>query len=138
MFLQLLALGVIAVGQLFILVLAGKDILALFGDDFLICYETMLILAAAQLVLAAAGPVDVLLSITGHQDRCIPVFALALLATIALNLFLVPRFGINGAAVTVLLIAPLWTSWLHVLVVRHLKIQPSVLAFKSAFRKPVH
>jgi O-antigen/teichoic acid export membrane protein len=122
----------------FILVLAGKDILALFGDDFLVGYETMLILATAQLVLAAAGPVDVLLSITGHQDRCIPVFAMALLATIALNLVLVPRFGINGAAITVLLVTLLWTSWLHVFVVRHLKIQPSVLAFKSAFRKPVH
>ncbi len=121
---------------LLILVFFGKDILALFGDDFLVGYEALLILAVSQLVLAAIGPVDVLLSITGHQDYCVKVFALALLATIVLNLVLVPRFGLIGAASAVLIVVLFWASWLHTLVVRHLQIQPSVFAFKSALRLP--
>jgi O-antigen/teichoic acid export membrane protein len=119
-----------------VLVFFGKNILALFGEEFLTGYGVLLILAASQLVLAAVGPVDVLLSITGHQDYCVRVFALALLATIFLNLVLVPRFGMIGAATAVLLVVLFWAFWLHALVVRHLEIQPSVLAFKSAFRKP--
>lgn len=122
-----------ALTALLVLVFFGRDILGLFGDDFLAGYNTLLLLGLAQLVLAAVGPADVLLSVTGHQKSCLKVFAFALAATVILNLTLVPVFGINGAAAVVLIVVLFWSLWLHTLVVRHLDIRPSVLAFRSAF-----
>ena len=62
-------------------------------------------------------------------------FAAALVLAALLNLLLIPIFGTNGAAAAVLLVEFFWASWLHVLVVRHLGIQTSVLAAGRAFRK---
>ena len=118
-----------------VLALFGEQILALFGDDFKSGYETLVLLSLSQLVLAAVGPVDVLLSVTGHQNRCLRVFALALVATVILNLLLVPQFGMVGAAATVLLVVIFWAIWLHMLVVRHLNVYPSLFAFAHTFRK---
>lgn len=115
------------------LAIFGQDILRLFGENFVTGYEALLLLGLAQLVLAAVGPVDLLLSITGHQNLCLMAFASSMGATVGLNLVLVPIFGINGAAAAVLIVILLWAIWLHILVVRHLGIHPSVLAFKSAF-----
>ncbi|MCZ6666994.1 MAG: polysaccharide biosynthesis C-terminal domain-containing protein [Gammaproteobacteria bacterium] len=112
----------------------GEYILSIFGEAFVIGYRTLMILALAQLVRALAGPVSELLSVTGHQDYCLYVFGYTLPLTIVLNLALVPRFGIEGSAVAVLLGIIFWTVWLHVIVVRHLKIRPSILAIRTAFR----
>ena len=119
---------------LLVFALFGHDILGLFGDEFTNGYVALLILGAAQLVMAAIGPVDVLLSITGHQNLCMRVFAFSIVATFLLILVLVPIYGVNGAAMTVLVVVLLWSTWLHILVVRHLDVRPSVLSFRTAYR----
>lgn len=118
-----------------VLAVFGEQVLALFGEHFISGYHTLVLLSLAQLVLAASGPVDVLLSITGYQNRCLRVFSVALVATVILNLLLVPQFGIVGAAATVLLVVLFWAIWLHMLVVRHLEVYPSLFAFSHTFRK---
>ena len=100
--------------------------LGLFGDEFVAGYEIMMILAVTQLVRSAAGPVLSLMSVTGHQDSCLIVFASALVAAVVLVFALVPVFGIQGAAVTVLLVTLGWSLWLHHLVVSQLGIRPSI------------
>jgi len=112
-----------------ILALFGDYVLVLFGEEFVMGYEALMILALSQLVLAAVGPVDVLLSVTGFQNKCLQAFALALVATITLNLLLVPKYGITGAAIAVLLVVAFWAIWLHKLVKRHLEIDSSLFAF---------
>ncbi|MGB5738579.1 MAG: polysaccharide biosynthesis C-terminal domain-containing protein [Woeseia sp.] len=106
----------------------GRTLLGLFGDEFVAGYETMLILVAAQLVRAAAGPVISLLSVTGHQDRCLVVFGVGLIASVALVFLLVPIFGIRGAAMSVLLVTLGWSIWLQRLVIVHLGVRTSVFA----------
>ncbi len=112
----------------------GEFILSLFGEPFLVGYRTLMILAVAQFVRAVAGPVSELLAVTGHQDHCLYAFGLALPLTIGLNVVLVPRYGIEGSAVTVLLGIVFWTFWLHGVVLRRLRIRPSILAVQTAFR----
>jgi O-antigen/teichoic acid export membrane protein len=104
----------------------GRMVLGLFGAEFVAGYEIMMILVFAQLVRASAGPVISLLSVTGHQDRCLVVFGSALVASVVLIFVLVPMFGIHGAAVSVLLVTLGWSIWLHRLVVLHLGVQPSI------------
>ncbi len=106
--------------------LVGRILLGLFGAEFVAGYETLMILVAAQLVRAAAGPVISLLSVTGHQDRCLVVFGSALIASILLIFTLVPIMGIRGAGVSVLLVTVAWSIWLHRLVVLHIGIRPSI------------
>ena len=91
----------------------------------------MMILAAAQLLRSAAGPVMSLMAVTGHQDSCLIVFASALVAAVILAFLLVPLFGIEGAAITVLIVTLGWSVWLHRLVVSHLGIRPSIFGVFS-------
>jgi O-antigen/teichoic acid export membrane protein len=109
-------------------VVFGRFMLGLFGEEFVVGHGTMMILAAAQLVRSAAGPVMSLMSVTGHQDSCLIVFASALVAAVILVFALVPFFGIQGAAMTVFFVTLGWSVWLHRLVVSHLGIRPSIFS----------
>jgi O-antigen/teichoic acid export membrane protein len=86
-----------ALGALLLLAL-GKPLLSLFGPEFVAAYPVMLILAIGLLARAAAGPAQNLLAVAGHQDKG----AMVLLATLVMNggfgFALIPRFGIEGAA----------------------------------------
>lgn len=115
-------------------VFLGKKILALFGEAFVAGYDALVILALAQLLIGAAGPGLTLLNITGHQDRCLRIFACALVATVGLNILLVPRYGIAGGATAVLIVTLAWVTWVSLLVVKHLGIQPSIFSFRWIFR----
>jgi len=114
-----------------VVVLFGREILSIFGEGFDTGYEAFVILTLAQLLISAVGPVDMLLRITGHQDRCLLAFGVSLVLAVLLNLVLVPLFGIVGAAAAVFIVVAFWSSWLHSLVVRHLSIKPSVFALAS-------
>jgi O-antigen/teichoic acid export membrane protein len=107
--------------------LFGEYLLALFGPDFVAGYRAMLILALAQLVTAGAGPTMRMLTISGHQNQCLGVFIAALLLTLALIPLLVPRFGIEGAAVATGAAITFWSLTLRFMVARYLGIRPSFL-----------
>jgi O-antigen/teichoic acid export membrane protein len=109
-----------------ILGLAGREVLGLFGEEFTPGYPILMILALAQLVQAGVGPVTRLISLSGHQDRTILVFAVALVVAVVLVMILVPLFGIRGAAIATLLDTVLWVFWMRYLVIRRLNIRPTV------------
>ncbi|MCP3917139.1 MAG: oligosaccharide flippase family protein [bacterium] len=111
----------------------GPHLLGLFGKEFVRGQAVLMMLASAQLVRAGVGPVARLLAVTGHQDRCVYVFGCALVVALILMVSLVPRFGIEGAAASALATIAFWAIWLHVLVVRHVGIRPSVFAIGHAF-----
>ena len=99
-----------------------------FGEEFQSGYAALVLLALAQLAQAAVGPVTALLTVTGHQRRCLPAFASALAVVVFLIALLAPRFGIEGAAVSVLAVTVGWSAWLHKLARdHHLGIRPSPL-----------
>lgn len=87
-------------GALILLVL-GKPLLWLFGPDFVQAYPVMFILAGGLLARAAAGPAQNLLAVSGHQDKAAMILAATLLINGSLGLALIPRFGIEGAAIAI-------------------------------------
>ncbi len=89
------------------LVLFGETILALFGPAFVAGYRAMVVLAGSQLLIGAVGPVSTLLNVTGHQDRTMAICAAGLVAAAALNVAMVPQYGIVGAAVSYLSVTAL-------------------------------
>jgi O-antigen/teichoic acid export membrane protein len=116
-----------AAAAIVVLVLTGRWILGLFGDEFVYGYPVLLVLATSLLAQAAGGTVTRLISMSGHQDRTLYVFGTATVVAFVLVAVLVPRFGLMGAAVAVLLDTILWVVWLRRLVIRHLGITPSMM-----------
>ncbi|MDH3715734.1 MAG: oligosaccharide flippase family protein [Gammaproteobacteria bacterium] len=108
--------------------LAGRQMLRLFGAEFVVGYPALMLLTLAQLVHAAAGPGTRLLSTSGHQDVCLPVFGVALALLAALTILLVPRYGLTGAAMATFCAVACWSIGLAVMVVRYMHIQPSILS----------
>jgi O-antigen/teichoic acid export membrane protein len=110
-----------------ILGFSGDTILGWFGVDFTAGYTSLLLFVGGQLIITAVGPVDLLLNLTRHQDRCMVAFSSALPIALILNLLLVATFGMLGAAATVLCTTAFWNLWLHYIVVKMLGIHPSIL-----------
>ncbi|THK35279.1 lipopolysaccharide biosynthesis protein [Ensifer sp. MPMI2T] len=77
---------------------AGRFLLSLFGPAFTAGAPLMAILFAGILAKAFVGPVETLLTMAGRQKLCAILYATALAVNIALNLVLIPAFGLMGAA----------------------------------------
>jgi O-antigen/teichoic acid export membrane protein len=77
----------------------GKPLLWLFGGNFESGYSVMFILAVGMLSRAAVGPAERLLNMLGERKQCAGVYAAAFAVNLAGCLVLIPRFGIQGAAI---------------------------------------
>ena len=76
----------------------GWPLLRLFGPQFTAGYPVMFILVLGFLGRAARGPSEFMLNMLGQQKACAIVIAAMAALNIGLNILLVPRFGILGAA----------------------------------------
>jgi O-antigen/teichoic acid export membrane protein len=82
-----------------VLLALGYPLLWLFGPRFVEGYPVMLILVIGFLFRSSMGPAEFLLNMLGQQRLCATVLVTTALLNIALNLALVPAFGLLGAAV---------------------------------------
>lgn len=83
-----------------VIVVVGKPLLMLFGAGFETGYPLLLLLLCGVVVRAFIGPAESLLTMSGHQKVCAGIFAATLAINVALNLVLIPRYGLWGAAVS--------------------------------------
>jgi O-antigen/teichoic acid export membrane protein len=102
------------------LILFGDIVLGFFGPTFRDAYPALAILALGQLVNSASGPAGFLLTMTDHQHTAVKILGATAILNLALNLFLIPRFGAVGAAVatatsmTVWNLAMVWFAWVRI------------------------
>jgi O-antigen/teichoic acid export membrane protein len=78
--------------------LLARDIMMVFGAEFVWGWPVIVIIAAAQLFSSSVGPTARVLAMTGHQRMVMFATLGSAVAAAALNLLLVPLFGIFGAA----------------------------------------
>ncbi|MGZ5823581.1 MAG: lipopolysaccharide biosynthesis protein, partial [Hyphomicrobium sp.] len=81
-----------------LLLALGLPLLWLFGPQFVQGYPVMLILVVGFLFRSSMGPAEFLLNMLGEHKICAVVLATTAVLNIALNLVLVPVFGLIGAA----------------------------------------
>ncbi len=106
-----------------LLALAGGELLlSLFGSAFTAGYWLMAILFAGILAKSMVGPGEVLLSMAGHQNLCVLLYAVTLTASIGLNIALIPHFGLVGAATATASAMMIEAVLLHIAVRRTLGI----------------
>jgi O-antigen/teichoic acid export membrane protein len=80
-------------------ILVGEGIMALFGESFIPYKNILVILALGQAVNAATGPISGTLSMAGHSRLLLFNSISTLTLNIVLDLYLINRFGVIGAAI---------------------------------------
>ncbi len=109
----------------FILFIGGKWILGFFGEAFSISYLPLVILLCGQVINAMTGMVGGLMTMTGYQKTFFTFYFLAFLLQFFLNIILIPRAGIIGAAIGSCLAMIFLNLAAYTFVKRKLKIRAS-------------
>lgn len=99
-------------------VIAGRTVLCLFGADFVAAYPALILLVGAQMARAAAGPGVQMLAIANKTGQSAPVFVMAGVLLVATNAFLIPLWGVFGAALAVALTIGFWTVAISLMATR--------------------
>ncbi|MHA1559554.1 MAG: lipopolysaccharide biosynthesis protein [Alphaproteobacteria bacterium] len=81
------------------LLIVGRPLLSLFGPTFTDGYPLLFIFVIGLVVRASVGPAESILTMAGQQRICALVYASVFTLNLALNLILIPLWGISGAAI---------------------------------------
>ncbi len=80
-------------------VIYGPEVLSIFGHSYRAGHLVMVILGLTMLLATACGQVDMVLITTGRSSWSLANGLAALVINVGLDLLLIPRFGITGAAI---------------------------------------
>lgn len=109
---------------------AGEWILSLFGADFTRGYAALVICVVGYLISALAGSVGFLMTMTGHERQAARIMGFAVAANIALNLVLIPLWGLVGAALATALTTAMWNLMMLAYTRRELDIDASAFSLR--------
>lgn len=95
------------------LMIWGRPIITLlFGKEYALSSVPLVILCAGQLISAVMGSVGLILNMTGYEKDTLKGLVGSALINVLLNLLLIPRFGIEGAAVATSISVAFWNTLL--------------------------
>jgi len=118
-----------------VLIVFGRWLLLIFGQEFTKGAMALAILSLGQLVNAAMGSVGLILNMTGNERDTARGVAIAAVVNVALNAILIPLWGMNGAATATAASLVVWNVILAMQVVRRLGIYPTTLGRISLGRR---
>lgn len=81
-----------------LMLVLGKYFLMLFGESFSAGESVIWILTIGIIVRASVGAAESILTMSGKQNLCAAVYAASLFLAIILNIILIPKLGLDGAA----------------------------------------
>lgn len=110
------------------LALGGKFALGLFGPEFIVAYDALLILVCGQIFNGLCGSVGLILTMTGHERQAAKIMFGSALLNVALNALLIPLWGMVGAALATATTLIIWNIWMLIVVVRQLGMNPTFYA----------
>ena len=82
-----------------VLIVFSNQILGLFGSEFTAGRTALLILGVGQLVNTSVGPVGKLLAMGGYEKYTATSVTCSGILNVVLNAWLIPQWGVNGAAI---------------------------------------
>jgi O-antigen/teichoic acid export membrane protein len=97
-------------------------ILGIFGQQFTIGVHALLILTFGQFIRAISGSVGYILQMTGRQRIFQNILISGAVINIGLNALLIPRYGINGAAIASTISTIFWNLTSVLFIKFHLNI----------------
>ncbi len=90
----------------------SSTIRIVFGKAYMPAASPLAVLVAGSLLSVAAGPVGVLLNMSGHERDTVTALGISALLNILLNLILIPRWGMTGAALASAASSSVWNALL--------------------------
>ncbi len=102
----------------------ANNLMSIFGPSFRSGAAVVMIGAAGQLFNCGVGSVGFLLLMSGHQSELMKIQAANAVLMVGLNIVLVPRFGVAGAALATTLTTITTNVWALRSVRRILKVFP--------------
>lgn len=121
-----IATVIAALATLFLLVF-GEWVLEQFGQEFIVGYSALLILLIGACAQALTGSVGYMLVMAGRQSQAAFIIGGGLVINVALNIILIPRYGIVGAAIATCTSTTFSNSFMYIYVKKSLGINPSIL-----------
>lgn len=107
-----------------ILVIFSRNFMALFGPDFQSGWPILAIGTIGQLINCAVGSVGFMLLMSGHERKLLKVQIGAAAFVMAANWFMIPRWGITGAALATALANAFTNLWCLYEVKKNLGLVP--------------
>jgi O-antigen/teichoic acid export membrane protein len=114
-----------------LILVLGRPLLQLFGSSFTEGYPLLFVLSIGLLFRAAIGPAETLLIMAGQQGICAAVYTATFVLNVALNISLIPAYGLMGAAAATAAALVLEALVLYYVTYTRLGISCSIIA---AFR----
>ena len=121
----------ISVPLCLVIAIYSEWFLRLFGPAFVVGKTAMLLLLGGRLMVALTGSVGYLMSMSGHQNQAAVILGATTVMDIALCSFLVPRFGINGAAIATAAALGFWSIVMVIYAFRMTGINATILPANS-------
>lgn len=106
----------------FIILFFGTWILSLFGEEFVVGNNVLILLLLGYFINASCGPTGLILQMTGYQKKYRDMVGAALMLNIVLNFLLTPLYGYIGAAVATICSMIFWNVWAAIYIKRKLGI----------------
>lgn len=97
-------------------------ILGFFGAEYVAAKDTLLILTIGQVICSAFGSAPVYLNMTGRQHIFQLVVLIAVVLNLGLNRFLIPIYGMVGAAIAFVISAIFWNLCSAIVIYKRDKI----------------
>lgn len=108
---------VLTIPAALILIFFSKSILQLFGEGFEVGSTTLILITLGALFNAMTGNVDQILNMTDNQNTVKNIFFIGFVLNVVLNLYLIPNYGIEGAA-TSSLITNIFVNSIFVIIIK--------------------
>jgi O-antigen/teichoic acid export membrane protein len=112
-------------------ILFAKPIMEIFGAEFSVGWPVLIVGTLAQLINCGVGSVGYLLLMSGRQNQLLRIQAVMAAILVVLNLILIPRMGLLGAATAVAVVTATTNLWYLSQVRRSLGIVPSLKKYAS-------
>lgn len=110
------------------LILGGRFFLfLLFGQEFTEGFKALQILCMGQIVNGLAGSVGSILHMTGYEIKALQAMGLSAVINIVLNLYLVPRYGMEGAALATAISLSVWNILMVIWVKKYTGLNSTAL-----------
>lgn len=118
-----------------VLLLFSEQILAFFGDEFRGGSTTLLILTFAACTKIVSGSVGYFLNMTESQKAFLAFTAFTAFSGIALNYLLIPRYGIEGAAIATFIGLLFWNLSCVLFIKKKYRIKTYITLSKEVHRE---
>lgn len=115
------------------IVLFGKSGLHLFGEEFVYGHTALILVACGHLVGVIVGHTSGVISMTGHPKFNLVTSMTIFIANITLNILMIPKYGIIGAAIATMISRTLGST----MTIIYLYITQKIHPYDIRYLKPI-